>query len=122
MHEFITTSDPQIVHLHVSGKLDESDYEKIVPAFEERIASFGKINLLWEMTDFHGWTAKGLWADTQFDVRHANDFARIAMVGEKQWQKLITKAMSPFTSAEVRYYETSVLDIALKWVDHVPKE
>ncbi len=122
MHEFISNPAPGIVHLRVSGRLDESDYAKIVPALEARIASFGKINLLWEMINFQGWTAKGLWADTQFDIRHATDFIRVALVGEKQWQKLMTKAMTPFTSANIRYYETGERDAALKWLDHVPEK
>ena len=87
------------------------------PLFEARIAAHGKISLVWEMRDFHGWSVEGLWADTKFDVRHAGDFSRVALVGETKWQEMMTSLMSPFTSAEVRFFETTDLDDALRWVE-----
>jgi len=117
MHAFITNTDPKTVHVRVSEKLVAADYDDLVPTLEAHIAAHGKIALVWEMRDFHGWSAEGLWADTKFDVRHAGDFSRVALVGETKWQEMMTKLMSPFTSAEVRFFETTDLDDALRWVE-----
>ena len=113
MHAFITTTDPQTVHIRVSEKLIAADCDELVPTLEARIAAHGKTALVWEMRDFHGWLVEGLWADTKFDARHAADFMRVALVGETKWQEMMTKLMSPFTSAEVRFFETTELDDAL---------
>ena len=39
------------------------------------------------MKDFHGWDAGALWEDIKFDLKHFSDIERVAMVGEKKWQK-----------------------------------
>ena len=39
------------------------------------------------------------------DLKHADDYEKIAMVGEKKWQEWITRFMKPFTNAEVRYFD-----------------
>jgi len=101
--------------MRLSGKLDRSDYESYFPILEGRIDQYGKIRLYCEMVDFDGWTPSGLWADTKFDVKHANDFTRIAFVGEKKWLNLITQAMKPFTSAEIRYFDIAEREEALQW-------
>lgn len=115
MHETLPETHDAFVALRLRGKLDEEDYRTIVPLLKDRIARHGKIALFWEMQDFGGWTPGGLWADTKFDVAHANDFTRIALVGEKKWHEWMTMVMKPFTSAEVRYFDESERQAALKW-------
>jgi hypothetical protein len=39
----------------MSGKLSKEDYEHFVPEVERLIEQEGKIRLLFEMHDFHGW-------------------------------------------------------------------
>ena len=48
-------NDGKILSVRVSGKLTRDDYQNLTPQFEERIAQHGKIRLLFEMVDFHGW-------------------------------------------------------------------
>lgn len=115
MYQLLPETDGAFVALQLTGKLEASDYDGIVPILEERIAQHGKISLFWEMRDFHGWTVGGLAADAKFDVKHANDFTRIALVGEKKWQELMTALMKPFTSAEVRYFDFHAREAALAW-------
>lgn len=115
MYKQLPESNGSFVALRLSGKLDEDDYQSIIPMVTERIASHEKISLYWEMRDFDGWTADGLLSDAGFDVRHADDFTRIAMVGEKKWHDWMTNLMKPFTSAEVRYFDLSESEAAKIW-------
>ncbi len=50
------------------------------------ISQFGKIRILFEMQDFHGWKSGALWRDVQFDVKHFKDIERVAILGEKAWE------------------------------------
>ncbi len=115
MHTFLSETQDSFVALRLSGKLDKSDYEAIVPLLEKHITAHGKISLCWEMHDFEGWTPGGLWADTKFDIHHANDFTRIAIVGEKKWHEWMASFMKPFTSAEVKYFESDERERAIAW-------
>lgn len=77
----------QVLEVVVSGKLTHDDYRHFVPAFEQRLKQHGKIRVLFEMNDFHGWDAAALWDDIKFDVAHFSDIDRLAMVGEKRWEQ-----------------------------------
>jgi len=108
--------DRHILSMTISGKLDKSDYDYIVPELDREIDTHGKIGLLVELTDFHGWTAGALWEDTKFGVRHFNDFDRMAVVGDQKWEETMTKFIKPFTTAKVRYFDSDSQAEATDWV------
>jgi hypothetical protein len=105
-----------VLEVRISGKLTADDYGKLAPEIGRLIAAHGKVRILLEMTDFHGWTAGALWEDVKFDLKHFSDIERLAMVGEKAWQKGMSVFCKPFTSAEIRYYEQANLDRARAWL------
>lgn len=115
MYEILTKSDDRFVAIRTSGKLEKSDFDSMIPLLEDRISRHGKISLYWEMNDFDGWTMEALGADAGFDIKHKNDFNRIAMVGEKKWHEWMTKLMKPFASAELRYFDLSESEEAKGW-------
>ena len=108
--------DGRVFIVRLSGKLTREDYETFVPALERRITQHGKIGMLVEMHDFHGWTAGALWEDVKFDVRHFADIDRLALVGDWKWEKGMAVFCKPFTRAEVRFFGPDKRAEALQWV------
>jgi len=106
----------KVLEVQVSGKLSHEDYQQFVPEFERLIKEHGKISVLFEMSDFHGWAAKALWDDIKFDMKHFSHIERIAMVGDTKWEKGMSVFCRPFTTAKVRYFETTALEEARGWV------
>lgn len=106
----------KVLIVPVSGRLEKEDYERFVPEMERLIEQHGKIRLLLETHDFHGWDAGALWEDLKFDAKHFNDIERLAIVGEKRWEKGMAIFCKPFTTAKVRYFDKSKRDEALAWV------
>ncbi len=104
------------VHMTIRGKLEKSDYDRFVPELDREIDAHGKIGLLIELADFHGWTAGAVWEDTKFGVRHFKDFDRMAVVGDQQWEETMTKFVKPFTRADVRYFDSKDRAEASSWV------
>jgi len=113
-------NEGRVLIVHVSGKLTTEDYEHFVPEVERLVAKHGKIRMLFEMHDFHGWKAGALWEDTKFAVHHYRDIDRLALIGEKKWQKGMTTFCRPFTKAETRYFEHSQADEARAWLQQEP--
>lgn len=107
--------DSHLVVVTMSGQLDTKDYEQGLPIIEGYIREFGKLNLLVHMSGFKGWTAGGIWEDIKFDVNHARDFARIALVGESTWQEWAAVICKPFTSGEVRFFSPESEQEAVHW-------
>ncbi len=110
------SSGGKVLEVQLTGKLAKEDYEHFVPVVERLVKAHGKIRLLVEMHDFHGWTAGALWRDIKFDARHFSDIERLAVVGEKKWQHGMAVFCKPFTSAKVRYFEHPDIERAREWL------
>lgn len=119
VHEDITSG---IVEVHVSGKLTKEDYEHFVPEIESLIERYGCIRVLFEMHEFHGWTAEALWKDIRFDLKHFRDIERLAVIGEKRWQKGMAIFCKPFTKAKIRYFDQSETALARDWLNEEIEE
>jgi hypothetical protein len=105
----------KILEVNVTGKLNASDYEELVPEFERLLKKHGSVSVLFNMQGFHGWSAGALWEDIKFDLRHFEDIDRLAMVGEKRWQQGMSHFCRPFTTAKIRYFDHTALEEARAW-------
>ena len=114
--EFKEENGGKIVAIKVNNKLSKEDYEHFVPKVERLIEQFGKIRVLFEMYNFHGWKAGALWEDIKFDIRHFADIERIAFVGDKKWEKGMSVFCRPFTTAKIRYFTIEELSQASDWI------
>ena len=110
-------ADGKVLEVQVSGKLTHADYEHFVPEFERLVKAHGKLRLLFEMTDFHGWGAAALWDDIKFDAKHFADIERLAMVGEKRWEEGMSVFCRPFTRATIRYFDHADAAAAHAWIE-----
>lgn len=108
--------DGRTVAVHVSGKLVQDDYGRFVPEFDRLVRLHGKLRVLFDMSDFHGWTASALWADTKFALHHFSNIGRLAIVGEKKWQEGMALFCKPFTAAKVEYFDHGHSAEAMQWL------
>ncbi len=114
--EIQTGPDSNIVFVQASGRLKKLDYEYFVPIVSKTIEEKGRIRVLFEMKDFHGWTAGALWDDIKFDVKHFRDIERVAIVGDATWQAGMAAFCRPFTTATVRYFDRAQMGQARQWI------
>lgn len=111
------TNGGKVLEVQVSGKLTHDDYQRFVPAFDRLVKQHGKIRVLFEMADFHGWDAAALWDDIKFDLKHFADIERLAMVGDKKWEKGMSIFCKPFTTAKIRYFDHATIQDARAWLE-----
>lgn len=111
----ILRNEGNFVALKLSGKLHDEDYKQFVPVIQAA-AEKGKLHLLVEMQDFHGWDPQALWDDIQLDKTLGDKIERLAMVGDKQWQAWMAKICKPFTRAQIQYFDASDAQNAWAWV------
>jgi hypothetical protein len=115
MIEKLPSPSPRILAFKMSGKLHDEDYKTFVPAIDEA-AKDGKVRMLAQFRDFHGWDAKALWDDIKFATTHCTKFDRIALVGDKTWEKWMAMVCKPFTMAKVQYFDAADIDKAWAWL------
>ncbi|MBN8420011.1 MAG: STAS/SEC14 domain-containing protein [Verrucomicrobia bacterium] len=105
------------VAVYVSGKLVKEDYEQFVPEFDRLVGLYGKLRVLFDMTDFHGWTLGGVWEDTKFALHHFSNIEKLAMVGNTKWEEGMATFCKPFTKAAIKYFDHSAEAEARKWLE-----
>ena len=116
MIEMLTGLPAHTVGFKLSGKLRDEDYKKFVPLVNAEIAKDGKVNVLAQFHDFHGWDAKALWDDIKFSTTHCTKINKIALVGDKTWEKWMATVCKPFTMAKIKYFDASEIDAAKAWL------
>ena len=87
MIELLPQTSDKVLAFKMSGKLHDEDYKQFVPLVDASIAKQGKVRLLAQFHDFHGWDLHALWDDIKFSTTHCAKIERIAMVGDKKWER-----------------------------------
>ena len=116
MIEQLKQSSGKTLGFKMGGKLHDEDYKLFVPVVEAAIKDHGKVRLLAQFEDFHGWDLHALWDDIKFSTQHCADVERIAMVGDKKWEEWMAKVCKPFTLAKIRYFDVQQLSDAWQWL------
>ncbi len=117
MIETLQAPSAKILAFKLSGKLHDEDYKKFVPAVDAAIAEEGKVRLLAQFHDFHGWDAHALWDDIKFSTTHCTKIDRIAIVGDTKWEAWMAKVCKPFTLAKIQYFDAANADAAWAWLN-----
>lgn len=105
-----------IASMTLTGKLEIEDYDSFVPRMERFVHKHKGAGLVIHLTDFNGWNTGALWENTQFEGRHYDNVSRIAVVGDRFWQKGLSSFLKAFPKADVRYFDTALKEDALKWL------
>jgi len=111
----------KVLVVRVTGKLEQTDYEHLVPVFERLFQNHGKLRVLFDMVAFHGWEAGALWKDIKFDIKHFDHIERLALVGERKWQHGMASFCKVFTTATIQYFDHADAAAARNWLDEEPE-
>jgi catechol 2,3-dioxygenase-like lactoylglutathione lyase family enzyme len=86
----------------VSGDVTKADYQVLTPAVAAAVSQHGTVNLLLDLTGFH-WEKASAWgADLHFGHEYHNKIGRMAIVGDKNWEKHLASICSPCYAAHMR--------------------
>ncbi len=118
MIEILDQSSGKVFAMRVIGKLLHRDYEQFVPMVEKLIEEHGSVRCFIEMTEFHGIQLRALWDEIKFDVRHARQIERCAVVGDRAWEAWMTNLSRPiFFNAEIRFFDQAEREKAWEWIE-----
>jgi hypothetical protein len=106
-----------VVALRVSGKLMHDDYQGLIPKLEGAIEKYGAIRCLIDLMELDGIELRAVWDELRFDLKHATDVSRCAVVGDRDWERWATAAARPiFRRADVRFFDRADFEKALAWI------
>lgn len=107
----------KMLDVELSGKLVREDYDLLESMVEDAISRHGTIRVLMDISKFNTITPGGLWGDAKFAVRKVPDLERLAVVGDKKWEEIMTGFVDLITKAHVRYFDESQRRAAYEWVE-----
>lgn len=110
-------STGNVLEVKLTGKLTKHAYLTFAPEVTRLIQERGKLRILFQIHEFHGWTAGAIWEDIKFDFEHWRDIDRLAIVGEAKWEEGMANFCKPFLKASVRYFDHNTLEEARIWIN-----
>ena len=98
------------------GKLTHADYEIINPLVDAALNGITQpeVDVLIDGTELEGWELRAAWDDFKFGLKHNNEFKKIAIYGNKNWQEITAKVGSWFISGEIKYFDDN--EKAIAWL------
>lgn len=106
-----------LLAVRVSKKFTSNDFDLYRSSVKERMEKYGSARLYFEMVDFHGWGVGSFIENAVFDVVHRKQFGKVAMVGDKVWQKWAARLASPVKKEGIKYFDIKEKEVAMKWVN-----
>ena len=108
-------SSGNVLGFSISGDVTRADYGTLVPAVAAAVKEHGSVRLLLDLTGFH-WEKVSAWgADLHFGKEFHDKIDKMAIVGDKKWEKHLTALCAPFYSREAEFFETD--DDAWAWLE-----
>lgn len=101
----LDSSDGGVLGFKVSGDVTKADYETLTPAVAEAVEQHGTVDLLLDLTDFH-WEKVSAWgSDLRFGHEFHDKIERLAIVGNRAWEKHLASLASPFYAKQSAYFD-----------------
>ena len=102
----LNASTDEALGFKVSGDVTTADYEVLNPAVEEAVDRRGTIRLLLDLTEFHREKISAWGSDLRFGHRYHDTIDRLAIVGNRSWERHLAQLASPFYARESAFFET----------------
>ncbi len=117
MIEFDNSPGSNVVCVKIKDQLHAEDFGAVAPKADQLIGEHGKIRVLLDLTDFHGWADVSA-ARTHFSFikDHHHKVERIAIIAGKQWQHWIAAVVGTFVAAEEKCFDEAEADEARSWI------
>ncbi|CAN5623744.1 hypothetical protein BH23BAC1_BH23BAC1_39510 [soil metagenome] len=104
------------IALKAEGKIEKSDYDRIVPIMEELVKKHEKLDAYVEVRELDKVTARALWEEIKVDVRFFNNINKVAVVGDATWKEVLTKAVAILPNIEAKYFDLDEKEKAQFWI------
>lgn len=116
MFRVLEFTKDDVIAIHVEGKITKSDYEKINPLIDKTVREYNHVKLFIELDEIEGIEPEAFLKDVKIYLNNFNKIEKVAVIGDNNWQKIISGITSPFISGKVKYFTKHQLLKAQKWI------
>jgi hypothetical protein len=109
--------EEDVIIARLLGKLDPGAYNGVNEEIDNLMSRAEHVRLVLDLREFDGWSGLSALGDHLSLIReHYRVPERIAIVGDKAWQKMAGKIMSRFVNAQTKFFDSGDYDGAIAWV------
>ncbi len=118
MYQRLSAQTDPYVAFRISDTLTAEEFAQIADTLETEIGSQGKLKMLVEFDHMKFPPPGVMWEDLKFVYRHASDFERFAVLGDKKWEKWWADIANKMFDTECRFFDAEERDQAWEWIKH----
>lgn len=116
MFEKMPESSGNVIGYRAIGTITSSDYLKLEPEVRELVKGEGNIRILIDLSEFK-WEKMEAWLrDLKFGSEFRHEIQKMAIVGDKTWEKWMTYLAKPFYARDAKFFHSSEIDKAWAWL------
>lgn len=116
MLEKLSQSSGNILGYKAIGTITKEDYTHLTRDVEALMQQEGSIRLLLDLEAFKTEEIKAWGADLKFGREFRKKIAKMAIVGDKKWQKWLTAIVDPFYAREAEFFHADEREAAWEWL------
>jgi predicted transcriptional regulator len=117
MIEKMNESSGPVVGYKVEGKVTPDDYRQLNPQIEALVDQYDDdVCVLLDMQEFGGEEVKAWLPDLKFGHRFHDKIAKMAIVGDKRWEKWLTDLVKPFYARDGKFFHPEETEKAWAWL------
>ena len=98
------------------GTITKEDYAQLTTELETIVSEAGSLRLLLDLEAFTGEDIKAWGADLRFGHEFRKKIEKMAIVGDKKWQKGLALLADPFYARESQFFPIAERDAAWAWI------
>jgi hypothetical protein len=116
MLEKLSQSSGNVLGYNVVGTVVKEDYATLTADVETLLGREETMCLLLDLEELEGEEIGAWGADLKFGRQYREKIAKLAIVGDKKWQKWMAALADPFWAREAEFFPTSERAAAREWL------
>jgi hypothetical protein len=105
-----------VMYTTITGTVTKSDYDQFTPQVRAIVQASGSIRILMDITGLKGEKSEAWESDWDFGKEFQGKIEKLAMVGDKEWESMVTKAFGSKYAQQAKYFDADSISSAWEWL------
>lgn len=117
MYKIMAESKDKVIGIHILGEITKKQKKQISETLEEKITAFGNIRLLLVIDPAGVSDHESLLEEMNFVKLFSDKVERLAVVGDRVWEKTWIALFGLFARIPSEYFDRSQIKTAWHWIE-----
>jgi len=105
-----------VMSVTFSGTVTKSDYDQFTPQVQAAVKASGSIRMLMDISGLKSEKSEAWESDWDFGKEFQGKVEKLAMVGDKGWESMVTKGFGSKFAQQAKYFDANSISSAWEWL------